>query len=159
MVSALFAFLGGSAFRLIFGAVMEAWNKHQEHVHEMEMAKLQSELEAARHDRDMARLQKQSDLQVREVEVQTAATISVKEMDAFLEAVKKTGDPTGVWWVDAWNGSIRPAGATISILIWVAAMVSSGLVLSEFDQTLISAFLGIFVGERIHARITGRPAR
>ncbi len=150
MFTALFSFLGGSAFRLIFGAVMDFMNKRQDHEHEMDLQRLQSELEAQRHNRDMERIHLQAQLQVQQVQVVADAAISQAEANAFLEAVKATGVKTGVWWADAWNQSIRPAGATVSLLIWIATMVAAGFMLREFDETLIAAFLGVFVGERIH---------
>ena len=73
--------------------------------------------------------------------------------DAFIEAVKSTRQVTGVRWVDAWNASIRPAGASVSLIIWVGTMVAASLVLTEFDRTLIAAWLGVFTGERIHSRM------
>jgi len=150
MFTALFSFLGGSAFRLIFGAVMDFMNKRQDHEQEMELQRLQSELEAQRHSRDMERIQLQAQLQVQQVQVVADAAISQAEASAFIEAVKATGVKTGVLWADAWNAAIRPAGATVSLLIWIATMVAARFVLREFDETLIAAFLGVFVGERIH---------
>jgi len=72
--------------------------------------------------------------------------------DAFLEAVKATKVQTGVWWADAWNAVIRPSGATVSLIAWVVAMAVAGFVLGERDWALISAFLGVFVGDRIYTR-------
>lgn len=152
MLTALFSFLGGSAFRLIFGAVMDWFNKRQDHQHEMELQRLQSELEASRHTRDLERIRVQADLKIAEVKVMGDVAEQKVMADAFLEAVKATGQKTGVAFVDAWNASIRPAGASVSLLIWVGTMVSVGLVLTEFDRTLIAAFLGVFVGDRIHSR-------
>jgi hypothetical protein len=150
MFTALFSFLGGSAFRLIFGAVMDFLNKRQDHEQEMELQRLQSDLEAQRHSRDMERIKLQAQLQVQQVQVVADAAISQAEASAFVEAVRSTGIKTGIQWVDAWNQSIRPAGATVSLLIWIVTMIAAGFVLRDFDETLIAAFLGVFVGERIH---------
>ena len=161
----LFSFLGGSAFRLIFGGVMDWANKRQDHQHEMELQRLQSELEAARHERDMASIRLQSDLKVTEIKVMGDAAEQKAMADAFVEAVKATGQKTGVAWVDAWNALIRPCGASVSLLLWIAsvviafsvadkALILAGQVLTEFDKTLIAAFLGVFVGDRIHTRMS-----
>ena len=116
----LFFFLGGTAFRLIFGQVMEWLNKRQDHLHEMDMAELQSRLEGDRHTRDMDRIKLQSDLNVKEVVVQADAHVRASEAEAFIEAVKATQVKSGVTWVDGWNGAIRPAGATIALTLWLA---------------------------------------
>ena len=81
---------------------------------------------------------------------------SVRVTNAFMEAVKATAVKTGVAWADAWNQSIRPAGATVSLLMWVVTMAAAGFVLREFDETLIAAFLGVFVGERIHGSLRSK---
>lgn len=150
----LFSFLGGSAFRLIFGGVLDWMNKKQDHQHEMELQRLQADLEAGRHERNMASIRLQSDLNITEIKIAGDAAEQKVLADAFMEAVKSTGHATGVKWVDAWNSSIRPAGASVSLMIWVGTMIAASLILTEFDQTLISAFLGVFVGDRIHARMT-----
>lgn len=156
MLATLVSFLGGTAFRLIFGAIMDWLNKRQDHQHEMELQRLQSDLEAARHSRDLERIRLQADLKVTEVKVMGDVAEQKAMADAFLEAVRGVGTRTGVAFVDAWNASIRPAGATISLVVWVGTMIVAGAVLTEFDQTLIAAFLGVFVGERIHSRAGGK---
>lgn len=152
MLTALFSFLGGSAFRLVFGAVMDWLNKSQDHSHEMDLQRLQSELELGRHARDLERLRLQAELGVNEVHAVADAAEQKVMADAFLAAVASTGKITGVRWVDAWNASIRPAGATVSLAIWIGTMIAAGLVLQDFDQALIAAFLGVFVGDRIATR-------
>lgn len=149
----LFSFLGGTAFRLIFGQVMEWLNKRQDHLHELASMEMQSKLEDQRHTRDMERIKLQSDLNVKEVVVQADAHVRASEAQAFIEAVKATQVKSGVAWVDGWNGAIRPAGATIALTLWVGTVVMAKFVLSEFDQTLIAAFIGVFVGERIHTKM------
>lgn len=152
MLTTLLSFLGGSAFRLIFGSVMDWFNKRQDHQHEMQLQRLQAELEAGKHTRDLERIRLQSDLNVREVQVVAAAAEQKAMADAFLEAVKATGQKTGVAWADAWNAVIRPSGATVSLVAWVVSIAVAGFVLGEKDWVLISAFLGVFVGDRIYVR-------
>jgi hypothetical protein len=149
----LISFFGGAAFRLIFGAIIDLLNKKQDHDHEMQLQRLQSELEAGRHARDLERIRLQSDLKVSEVKVMADAAEQATMTNAFLEAVKSTSVRTGIAWVDAWNQSIRPAGATIALTIWVFTMIAAGLVLSDFDRDLIAAFIGVFIGDRVHTKI------
>ena len=160
----LISFLGGSAFRLIFGGVMDWLNKQQDHKHELELQALQARLDQERHDRNMASIRLQSDLKIGEIKVAGEYALQKGELDAFTEAVKATQTVTGVGWVDALNQVIRPAGAVVSLLLWIfsvtvafyvadATTIKAGAALSEFDRTLISAFLGVFVGDRIHTRM------
>ena len=122
MFSALFSFLGGSVFRMIWGEVATWLQKKQEHAQEVERIQIEAGLEASRHERDMARIKMQADLNVREVTVAGEVAINKLEAGAFATAMKEANKPTGVAWVDAWNGSIRPAAASICLLLWLLMM-------------------------------------
>ena len=127
------------------------------HQHEMDPEK--SELEAARHTRDLehAAAPCRTELAVcrRGQAALADAAMGWLMADAFLEG-QATGARTGISWVDAWvtSGSgpqeLRSPGC-LGIADPRRRWFAAGLVLSEFDQTLISAFLGVFVGDRIHA--------
>ena len=147
-MGALFSFLGGSVFRMIWGEVANFVQKRQDHAHELEMSRLQAELEAGRHERDMARIKMQSDLQVKEVTVMGDLAIQKVEADAFVEAIKASAVPTGVRWVDAWNGSIRPAAATIALCLWVLALSNAGFTTGDWDKELVGVILGFYFADR-----------
>jgi hypothetical protein len=149
----LISFLGGSAFRLIFGGVMDFFTKRQDHTHEMALQRLQAELDEKRHQREQESIRLQADLGVKRVMVESDAREREQMNDAFMEAVKATGARTGIYWVDAWNGLIRPAGASIALLVWVGTIIGAGFIFTDFDRELIAAFLGVFVGERIHNKL------
>lgn len=152
MIETLVTFLGGTAFRLVFGSVMDFLSKKQDHQNEVEMQRLQAELESARSASEMAKIKLQADLGIKEITIRSDAKEREAMGDAFIEAVKAAGTRTGIGWVDAWNGIIRPAGASVSLAIWVGTMVAAGLLLSDFDKAMIAAFLGVFVGDRIYTK-------
>jgi hypothetical protein len=148
MFSALFSFLGGSVFRMIWGEVSSYFNKKQDHEYEMQRLTLESELDAKRHERDMYRLKMQADLNVREVQVMADAAVSKTEADAWLDAVQSVGKQTGYKVIDIWNGAIRPLLATLSIGVVVVEIIAHGFVLSDWDRELVAAILGIYVADR-----------
>ncbi len=148
MFSALFSFLGGSVFRMIWGEVASYFNKKQDHEHEVERLRLEAELDEKRHARDMARIQLQADLNVREVQVVADAAIQKVEADAWLQAVRDVGKQTGIKFLDVWNGSVRPLLATLAIAVVVAEIIRNGFVLSDWDRELVAAILGIYVADR-----------
>lgn len=148
MFGALFSFLGGSVFRMIWGEVASFIQKKQDHEHELAMSKLQAELEDKRHERDMARIQLQSDLNVKEVQVMGDVAIAKTDADAFVAAIKAASTPTGVKWVDGWNGSIRPAAATIALSLWVLALASAGFITNDWDRELVGVILGFYFADR-----------
>ena len=148
MFSALFSFLGGSAFRMVWGEVSAFFKAKQEHKQEMERLRLQAELDAGRHTRDLERIRLQSDLKVNEVQVVGDLAIQRTEAEAFVEAMKTAMRPIGIWWVDAWNGSIRPAMASVALAMWVLALYRAGFVPTGWDLELIGGILGFYVADR-----------
>lgn len=152
MFGALLSFLGGNAFRLIFGEVVAFLNKKQDHALELERMKLQGQLDAAQHDRNLAAIKVQADLGVKTIQVQADADLARIDAGAWAEAVKAVGQQTGIRFLDIWNGSIRPLLATIAIAVVLFEIVRNGFVLSDWDRELVGAILGIYVADRSLAR-------
>lgn len=148
MISALISFLGGSAFRMIWGEVSAYFSKKQEHAQELDRMRLESDLERERHARDCERLRLQSELGVKEVVVQRDADLSRIEGDAWRELVSSTAKLTGIKFLDIWNGVIRPLLATLAIAVVVAEIAKNGFALSDWDRELVAAILGIYLADR-----------
>ncbi|CAB4124798.1 hypothetical protein UFOVP61_37 [uncultured Caudovirales phage] len=147
MITALISFFGGSVFRMLWGEISHWLTAQQDHTFELERMRLQAELEAAQHARNMESIRVQADLQVKVIGVQSEAAIGQIEAQGWLEAVKATAVQTGIAFVDAWNATIRPAVAT-----WAVAMVTLAefkvITLSEFAASVCSAALGIYLADR-----------
>lgn len=145
--SALLSFLGGTAFRMIWGELSSWLTARQDHAHEIERMRLQGELDAAAHARNLDAIRLQADLGVKTIQVQAEADIGRLEADGWLTAVKGTTTATGVWLVDLWNGVIRPAVAT-----WSIAMISGHYLkwwaLDENGWSVCGAALGIYLADR-----------
>lgn len=152
MFTALFSFLGGNAFRLIFGEVVAYLNKKQDHALETERMRLQAELDAQQHARNLESIRVQNDLGVRVIQVQRDADLERIETGAWSVAVADVGKQTGIRFLDYWNGSVRPLLATLAILLVVAGIVQNGFVLTDWDKELVGAILGIYVADRSLAR-------
>jgi len=148
MFSALFSFLGGSAFRMIWGEVSSWMTKKQDHAQEVERMRLQAELDAAQHARNLEAIRVQADLGVKTIQVQAEAAMGGIEAEAWADVVGSTTKTTGIRFIDIWNGSIRPLLATLAILVVVAQIVSNGFVLSDWDRELVAAILGIYLADR-----------
>src|SRR3569623_12042 len=119
MFSGILSFLGGSAFRMIWGEVASFFEKKQDHKQEVERLKLEGDI-----DQELGAIQ------------------------GFIEAQKNFGQPTGVKWVDAWNASIRPAYATVALTLWVLALSQQNWVMAAFDVELSAAIAGVFFADR-----------
>ena len=152
MIESLFAFLGGNAFRMLFGEISSAWTKHQDHRHELAMMRLQADVEAQRHGQQVEMTRLQTEAQVSVVRVQGEADIARGETDAFVEAVRATSRSSGVAWVDAWNGAIRPGLATMAGLLIAAHFARSGFALDEPGWALVSAIIGVYIADRSLAK-------
>ena len=147
ILSALFSFLGGSVFRMIWGEVSNWLSKKQDHEHEVERLKLQAEHDAAQHGRNLEAIRVQAELGVKTIQVQAEAAISQIETEGWLSAVKATAVQTGVKWVDAWNAVIRPGVAS-----WAVIMMTLGefsiINLSDNTVQIAGAALGIYLADR-----------
>lgn len=148
MFEALFSFLGGSVFRMIWGEVSAWYSKRQDHQFEIERMNLQAQLEDRAHDRMQASLRLQSELGIKTIEAQAEAAALTADAEAFANAMKDAFKPTGVYWVDVWNGIIRPASATIALGLWVLKLNTQNWVMQEWDITLAGAVLGFFFANR-----------
>lgn len=148
MISALISFLGGSAFRMIWGEVSAYLTAKQEHAQELDRIKLQGEMDAAQHKRNLEAIKVHSDLGVKVIEVQRDADIDRMEASAWAGVVESTTKMTGIRFIDVWNGCIRPLLATLAILVVVVQIAVNGFVLSDWDRELVAAILGIYLADR-----------
>lgn len=147
MFSALFSFLGGSVFRMLWGEVSAFFNKQQDHAFELERLRFQESVDSAQHARNLEAIRVQADLGVKTIQVQGESVIGEIEAQGWLEAVMGTTRQSGITWVDAWNACIRPAVATWAVLM--LSMNEFGLfVISGFASEVCGAALGIYLADR-----------
>ena len=145
--SALLSFLGGSAFRMIWGELSAWLNKKQDHQYEIERLRLQADLDERAHQRRMESVRFEAEQQVKIIHVQAEAAVTQIEAEGWLEAVKATGRKVGVAWVDAWNAAIRPGVATWGVLM-LSAEALALLTLTDGTASVIYAALGIYLADR-----------
>lgn len=148
MFTTLISFLGGNAFRMLWGEVSALLTKSQDHAHEIERMRLQAELDAAQHARNLEAQRMQAELGVQVIRVQAEADLGAVEAEAWRDAVGATGRKTGSGLIDAWNGAIRPAVATVCIALWVLHVSRAGWVLDEQGWAILGAALGIYLADR-----------
>lgn len=145
----LFSFLGGTAFRWLFGEALTFLSKKQEQAHEVEMRRLEHDLERERHQWQQEALRTQAEMGIKVIEAQAEMTERASAAEAFLAAVQgvnKAAERND--WIGAWNAAIRPFLATVAIICLVGE--SLGLMtLSVLFAEVSCAVLGVFVGERI----------
>jgi hypothetical protein len=147
MITSLISFLGGSVFRMIWGEVSHWLTARQEQKHEVERMRLQGELDAAQHARNIEAQKVQADLGVKVIEARRDADIGRIESEGWLDAVKSTGRSVGVPLIDAWNASIRPGVATWAVVMMTLAEFAV-INMSENAVAICSAALGIYLAER-----------
>ena len=141
MITALISTLTG----LISGTVpnlLKEWGASREHKRELEMLTIQTDLQ-------LKIAEKQGETRVAEMdrEVDIAAYESqAKIASASLKA-------TGIAWVDAWNGALRPFAVTIIITLFaVMASFYTYAVLTTVDPIhAVDLLWGSLIGEAIQA--------
>lgn len=148
MISALFSFLGGSVFRMIWGEVSAWLTARQEHKHELARMQMQAQLEADQHARNLAALRLQAELGVQTIRVQGEADLAREDAGAFRDAVANSMKPTGIGWVDAWNAAVRPAFASVVLILWLLILHRQGYTPSPWDLDMMAAVAGFFFADR-----------
>lgn len=148
MFTALFSFLGGSVFRMVWGEVASFVNKRQDHKQEVERLKLQAELDDKNHQRTLEAQRVQAELGIKTIEAQAVAAVDKSEADAFGIAMSQAFKPTGYSVVDIWNGTVRPCAATIVLILWVMKLHANNFVMDDWDKELGGAVLGFFFADR-----------
>ena len=148
MFAALLSFLGGSVFRMLFGEISSWMNKKQDHQHEMDRMRLQNDFENMQHMRNQEALRLQSELGIQMIQAKSEAVVDEIEADGWITAVKGTTKTIGIWFIDAWNGIIRPFVATWAVIMVTLHFASTGWVLDENGWGLCGAALGIYLADR-----------
>ena len=148
VLQALMSFVGGSVFRMVWGEVSSFFTKKQDHKHEIEKLRLQDELDAAQHGRNLQSIRVQAELGIKTIQVQADADIAKLDTAAWAQAVSDVGKSTGIRWLDMWNGSIRPFLATLAAAFLVAETVKNGWSPTEHVIIIGDAILGIYVADR-----------
>jgi len=148
MFSALLSFLGGSVFRMLFGEISSWMNKKQDHAHEMDRMRLQGELDNSQFLRTQDALRLHAELGVKLVQVQAEAVVDQIEANGWLAAVKGTTQTIGIWFIDAWNGVIRPFVATWAVIMVTLHFAQTGWVLDDNGWSICGAALGIYLADR-----------
>ena len=146
-MSALLSFLGGTAFRMIWGEVSHWMTAKIEHKQELERMQQQELMAAAQHARNQEAIRIQADLGIKTIQMQAEADLSRLDVGAWASAVADVGKQTGIRWLDAWNGTIRPAVAT-----WAVARITVAelgiYTMSDNAWSVASAALGIYLADR-----------
>ena len=163
-MTAILSFLGSAVFRWLLEKVFGLMERKQDHEQELELRRLQEELDSASHARNLELLVRRSELKIQETESIVRGAIEEREVDAFVESIKSASKPSGNPYIGAWNDAIRPFVATACIfmlaalLTWLlpifvvsldlAAKLAMATLIVDFTLSLIGAVLGWFFGNR-----------
>lgn len=148
MFSAILSFLGGSAFRMIWGEISAHLTAKREHETEMARMRLQAQLEAEQHARNLAAIKIQHELGVQVVRVQGEMDVAKLEAEGWAASVREGMKPTGIWLIDAWNASIRPAAASLALWLWFRQLYVTQWTMQGRDWDMVCAILGWFFADR-----------
>lgn len=147
MFTSIIAFLGGSAFRMLWGEISSWVDKARDHKYEMERMRLQADLDERQHERNQIAIRTQHEMGIQLVRVQSESNIAGIEAEGWLDAVRATGRSVGIAWVDAWNAMIRPAVAS-----WSVGMLTlhefGAFAMSESTSSVCFVALGLYLADR-----------
>lgn len=146
-MSAILSLLGGGTFRAAMGQVMDWLNKRQDHRQEIERMRLQETLDAAQHARNLAAQKQQAELGYKTIAVQAEADVDRLGMQAWV-AAQAAQKPTGIKWVDAWNGAIRPAFGTLVLFLVLLYCGARSWIMDAWLMELSGVVIGYFFVDR-----------
>lgn len=154
MITSILALLGGGLGGLLrlLPEVMKIWTSKQDNAHELEMTKLQLQI-------DQARSGQQIDL----VHAQGVVAENAGEMAAYVEAVKGQSVMSGVKWIDAMNQSVRPMLTYWWMLLFTAfkvnQLIKEGLSWGDNDWLVLSSILSFWFVDRAIRYNSGQVAK
>jgi hypothetical protein len=146
-MTAILSFLGSAVFRWLLEKVFSVVERKQDHEQEMASIKLQAEVDAANHIRNLEMLEIQSRLKLDLIKEETRGAFEAAEGAAFVESIRNA-KATGIRWLDGWNGAIRPFVSTVCVMLWFMSLVNRDFSLQEFDLALIGSVIGWHFGTR-----------
>lgn len=147
-MSMLLSFLTGSAARMVWGEVSSWISAAREHKREIERMRVQEEIDARQHERNMDSIRLQHDLKVEVIRVQGDVDLEKLREQSFAASVSEGMKPTGIKLVDAWNASIRPAAASIALWLWLRHLWVNNWAMAGRDWELVCGILGWFFADR-----------
>lgn len=148
MLTALISFLGTTAFRLIWGEISSYVNKRTEHSQEIERLELQEKLAAAAHSRELESIRLQAEQKIQVIRVQAESAIDEATGKAWATIAESTSKQTGIFFLDIWNGMIRPGCATWAICMLSLEALKLISPLSDTTLSLCGASLGLYLAQR-----------
>ena len=146
-MTAIISFLGSAVFRWLLEKVFSIVERKQDHEQELQSIKLQAEVDAAQHLRNLEMLRIQADLKLDLIKEETRGECEAAEGAAVVE-LTKSAKPTGILWLDGWNGAIRPFVSTVCVALWFMSLLNRDFALQEFDLALIGSVIGWHFGTR-----------
>ncbi len=147
-MSALLSFLGGAGFRSLWGELSAAWTRHQEHKHELEMARLQAEQDAAQHQRMLETQKQAAELGIKTIEARGEIDLGLADINAAIAANNQATRETGIKWLDVIRGLVQPILAYTAIFLWISALQSQGFSMTEWDREIVAAIFGMYLANR-----------
>ena len=151
----LLSFLGGTAFRWLFGEALDFLKRRQELAHEMQLMALTHEQDRDKHQWQQEAIKAHAEMGIKVIEAQSEADERRGAADAFLAAVKGVQEASKrPDWIGKWNASINPLLATVAIFCLVGESLH-WMTLSPLFSEVACAALGVFVGKRIREKGNG----
>jgi len=107
ILTSLWGLMGGGLMRLL-PELVSLWNKKTDNGHELEMMKLQLEMQRSKAGDDRQTLRDQGEQDRLTIGAKSDAETTLALLDAQKAALESQMKPLGIWWVDALNFLVRP---------------------------------------------------
>ena len=152
-MTALISFLGSAGLRWLLGELLGIFRAREDRRAEIDMLRLQADLERERAERQRQAVKDAADAGVKLIEAQREASSGEMQDRMMLAAVESIGRPSGIAWVDALNSSVRPTLAYVSIFLLAGSAIwPAHIVLTGSLGEVVCGVLGLYVGGRVHLK-------
>lgn len=152
-MTALISFLGSAGLRWLVGELLGIFKAREDRRAEVEMIRLQADIAREQAERQRQAVADAAAAGVKLIEAQREASAGDAADRMMLEALQQIGRPSGVAWVDGWNGAIRPALASASILLLIGSAIwPDHVIITGLLGEIAAGVLGLYVGGRVHLK-------
>lgn len=151
------SFIASGAFRAMFDGVLGYFQRRQDHQYEIERLEKQWQIEVQRADIAARAAEAQAKHELDRLATEYRGRAELADIETLTTAMAATSRPSGIAWVDALNGSVRPVVTYTLLAFYVAYRMRSGQPYDpNTDGALLGSVLGFWFADRALRKMFGR---
>lgn len=149
--------LGGAGFRVMFGGILDYFNKRQDHKYELERMEKQAEIEVRMAEIRAQAASAEADARLKQIGAEWGGKVELQDAASFGAAFEAASKPTGMKIPDFLNAMVRPTItlALLAFYIYVRAGAEE-VKWEEADTVLFYSVVGFWFADRSLRKMSGK---